>query len=507
MSLLKKLAGETVLYGLSSILPRVLSFVIMTPYFTNGKMSTAEYGVFSDLYSTLAMVSIVVTFRMETAFFRYGKDPAQADRAFTTASFFVAALTSLFLLFSLIFIEPIARGLKYEGQTYLIAMVLGILTFEAFSAVPFARLRFANRPLRFLFLKVLNVLFIIGFTSFFLDICPWLEQKPGWTWLQNLHFHGSPESDAFLANLLASGLTCLQLLPQFLRVRWQVDWALLRQMSVYAWPLVIAGVAGTVNQQIGTPLLKYMSSMSQVGLFNGASKIAVLLNLFTTAFNYAAEPFFFRNADRGEAKVMYGQVAQAFTLVCSLAIAGILLGLDLVVAARFVGPEFTDGFGIVPIMLLANLFLGLFYSFSIWYKLADRTNVGGALAIIGSIISIGLNVWLIPRIGYYAPAWAALACYAYMAIASYLSGQKHYPIAYPIKRMALYVSLTVLVYALSQGFRALLIKNGVPAQLDKLDLLEKWPILTLNLLLLLTLLAAFAYIERNLLKRFLKRSK
>ncbi len=507
MSLLKKLAGETVLYGLSSILPRVLNFVIMTPYFTNGKMSTEEFGVFNDLYSTLAMVSIVVTFRMETAFFRYGKDPAQADRAFTTSSFLVAALTALFLVLSLVFIQPIATGLKYEGQAYLIAIVLGILSFEALSAVPFARLRFANRPLRFLFLKVLNVLFIIGFTLFFLDICPWLEQKPGWAWLQNLHFHGSPESDAFLANLIASGLTCLQLLPQFLRVKWQIDWPLLRQMTLYAWPLVIAGVAGTVNQQIGTPLLKYLSSMSQVGLFNGASKIAVLLNLFTTAFNYAAEPFFFRNADRGDAKAMYGQVAQAFTLVSCLAIGGILLGLDLVVAARFVGPEFTKGFGIVPIMLLANLFLGLFYSFSIWYKLADRTNVGGTLAIIGSLISIGLNVWLIPQIGYYAPAWAALACYAYMAVASYLSGQKHYPIAYPIKRMAWYMGLTAIAYTLSQVVRNFLIKNGIPAQLDQLNLLEKWPILAVNLLLLIALLAALAYIERNLLKRFLKRSK
>jgi O-antigen/teichoic acid export membrane protein len=507
MSLLKKLAGETVLYGLSSILPRVLNFVIMTPYFTNGKMSTEEYGVFSDLYATLAMISIVITFRMETAFFRYGKDPNQADRAFTTASLLVAALTAIFLLLSLVFIQPIAIGLKYEGQAYLIAIVLGILSFEALSAVPFARLRFANRPLRFLFLKVLNVLFIIGFTLFFLDICPWLEQKPAWAWLQNLHFQGSPESDAFLANLLASALTCIQLLPQFLRVKWQIDWALLRQMSLYAWPLVIAGVAGTVNQQIGTPLLKYMSSMSQVGLFNGASKIAVLLNLFTTAFNYAAEPFFFRNADRGDARHLYGQVAQAFTLVCCVAIGGILLGLDLVVAARFVGPAFTEGFGIVPIMLLANLFLGLFYSFSIWYKLADRTHVGGTLAIVGSIISIGLNVWLIPKIGYYAPAWAALACYGYMAIASYWSGRKHYPIAYPIKRMAWYVGLTAMAYAISQLVRSFLIKNGLPAQLDQLNLLTKWPILVINVLLLIALLGALAYTERSLLKRFLKRSK
>ena len=325
---------------------------------------------------------------------------------------------------------------------------------DALSAIPFARLRLINRPMVFAAIRIANILINIFFILFFLWICPYYAER-GWptSWIYN------PDDRVqyvFIANLLASVAMLLMLLPSYFNIKLQFDFSLVKRMLIYAWPLIIAQLAGVLNLQMGIFFISYTATPDEeyniylVGLYNAAVKIPILMTLFTQAFNYAAEPFFFRNADRSDSRDVYAKVAHAFTLVAVLAFLGIMLYLDII--QYILGKNFREGLGIVPIFLLAYLFLGLFYNFSIWYKLADRTLVGGYIAIIGSLISLVLNAILvpIPSIGIYGPAWAALGCFAFMASAAYWTGQKNYKIDYPIRKMILYIVVALSGYFVSE---------------------------------------------------------
>lgn len=334
----------------------------------------------------------------------------------------------------------------------------------------------------------------ILYLSFFFEICPWLIER-GATWAGIIYNGDNKIVYVFIANFLASLVTLLLLLPAYFKIKLEFDLVLLRKMLVYALPLVLSGIAGIVNQFIGLPFLKALASndleynKAQMGIFSAGSKIAVLLNLFTQAFNYAAEPFFFRNADRADAKVMYAQVAQAFVLVGSIAFLTIMLYMDLI--QYFIGRDFREGLGIAPILLIANLLLGLYYSVSIWFKLSDKTNVGGYIAIGGSILTIIINFVFIPIIGYYAPAWAALACYGFMLAMCYWLGQRNYPIDYPVGRILGYILIAVGFYGVS-----LLTNNLLPEIL--------WLRVLFNTLLLGVYLFILYRMEKNGFLRVLR---
>jgi O-antigen/teichoic acid export membrane protein len=498
MSLLKKLAGETAIYGMSSILPRLLNFVLLTPFLTR-VLSQADYGIFSDLYTYVAFFNILLTFRMETAYFRYAQKQEDVERTFSTSTLFLLLSTLVFTGIALFLAQPIADLQQYPKHPEFIVALILILGLDTLTAIPFARLRFENRPLRFMGIKLTNVFVNILLVFFYLYFCPELEQKAAWNWLQYLHFKDNMVGDVFLANVVGSAVNLLQVLPTYLRMKLQIDWVLLRQMLRYSFPLVLAGIAGVINQFLGTPLLKFLgvgdlnTNLEEVGVYSAAVKIPVMMNLFTQAFNYAAEPFFFRNANEKGSERVYGQVAQAFTLVSCVAFLGIMLNMDWV--GLFLGENFREGLDTVPVLLLANLFLGLFTTFSIWYKLIDRTAIGGWVALGGSLITIVLNVVLIKQgYGYYAPAWTALICYVFMTIVSYWAGQKYHPIHYPLGRMALYFLLALFAYGLSEGLRYLT-KGALPV------------ILSINFLILLAYFAAIAWIEKPLIKRLLVRKK
>ncbi|MEY4108442.1 MAG: hypothetical protein RL181_2784 [Bacteroidota bacterium] len=453
MSLLKKLAGETVVYGLSSILGRLLNYVILTPYLTRVFTNRAEYGVVTELYAYIALLMVFFTYRMETTFFRYGSRKEDAERTFSTASIAIVVssivLSALFIGFS----GPISRWMDYPEHPEYIVLFTLILAFDAVSAIPFARLRLENRPVLFAFIRIANIAFNIFFIFFFLEICPLLARQ-GWTFADAFYEPSNRVMYVFLSNLIASAGSFLFLLPLLFRMQWKLDVPLLKTMLAYAGPLVIAAFAGAINQFIGNPMLKYFTPGSlqdklvQLGLFGAAAKIPILMTLFTQAFNYAAEPFFFRHAQREDSRAIYAQVAQAFTLVGCFAFTGIMLYLDVI--AVLIGPNYRAAVGIVPILLIAYLFLGIFYNFSIWFKLADKTTIGGYMALGGAAITVVLNVLLIPHIGYYGPAWAALACYAFMIVVCYWTGQRYYPIEYPIGRMALYLLMALGAYAFGQ---------------------------------------------------------
>ena len=482
MSLLKKLAGETAIYGTSSILSRLLHYVILTPFFTNFFVR-GEYGVVSNMYVWAGLLMVLFTYRMETAFFRFGSRDNQLEDVFSTASISLLISTACFVTTLIVFAQPVAAWLHYpEHQNYVIWFSL-IIGFDALAAVPFARLRLENRPIRFAIIKTLNIIVNIFFIFFFLLICPALAER-GYSFFEWFYDPSKNIEYVFIANLIASTTVIGLFLPTYFNIRFRFDAVLWRKMLVYAMPLILVGIAAIINQSIGiTMLIEFLpgtieENHDQSGLYSATAKIAVLMNLFTQAFNYAAEPFFFRHAAASNSKAVYAQVAQAFAVVGSLVFLGIMLYLDVI--QYFLGKDYRGGLGVVPILLIAYLFLGLYYNFSIWYKLADRTIFGGYIATGGAIITLSLNYFLIqhPAVGYYGPAWAALACYFFMAMASYWTGQRHYPIHYPMAKIFTYIIAALLCYGLSLALVAV----------HQDTLLAKLAINTLILLLYLFLL-------------------
>jgi O-antigen/teichoic acid export membrane protein len=495
MSLLRKLAGETAIYGVASILGRLLNWVVLTPYFTR-VFQRGEFGVVQELYTYAAILMVLYTFRLETAFFRYGSEEDGMKKSFATAALTLVVSTVIFSALLLSLAAPLAAYLKFpEHPEYVVWFTL-IIAFDALAAIPFARLRLENRPLRFVLLKTLNIVFTIIFIFALLEGVPYLQAK-GWNAATGFYRPEDRVSYVFVANVLASLLIFLILSPAYAKIRPRFDWLLWKKMMVYASPLVVAGLAAVVNQLIGIPLLKFLgpgdlaSNQEQVGLYGAAAKLAVIMNLFITAFNYAAEPFFFKNARREDARQVYAQVAQAFALAGSLFFLLIMLYLDI--AQFFLGRDFREGLGVTPILLVANFSLGLYYVFSVWFKLTDNTHFGGYIALTGAAITIGLNVSLIPRIGYYGPAWAALACYFAMAMLSYWTGRRRFPVPYPLGRIFGYLTAALLAYGLSLAARPALLATGL------------WAVLLANTFILALYAGVVYWMEREVISRYLRR--
>lgn len=446
------------IYGISSILSRLLNYVVMAFYLTR-VFETGEYGVVSDMYTYAALLMVIFTYRMETTFFRFGSAKDKTADVFSTTSISLLISTIFFAGVLLLFAQPIASFLQYPDHADYVRWFVFILALDTLAAIPFALLRLKNRPIRFAVIKTLNILVNIFFVFFFLEICPALIAN-GFEGLNTIYDPENRIAYVFIANFLGSLAVIVFFLPEYRKLRFSFDIALWKKMIRYAMPLVVVGLAAVTNQLINVPLLKYYlpydiaTNMQQVGIYSACFKLAILMSLFIQAFNYAAEPFFFRHADRGDSRKVYAQVGQAFAIAGSLVFLGITLYLDVV--KFFIGPDFREALHVVPIVTLAFLFLGLYYNFSIWYKLSDKTIIGAYISVAGAIITIALNILLIPHIGYEGSAWAALACYAFMALTSYLVGRKYYPIPYPMGKIFTYISLAVAAYLLSSQIRGFL---------------------------------------------------
>lgn len=493
MSLLKKLAGETAIYGISSILSRLLNYVILIPFFTR-IFGNGEYGIVSEIFTYAGILTILFTYRMETAFFRFGSREAGIEKAFSTAAISLIVSTLSFSLLLFLLIDPLTIWLHFEGNSEFVLLTILMIAFDALAAIPFAKLRLENRPIRFAILKTAHIIINIILVLFFLKICPEMIES-GYSGFEFFYDETNKVQYVFIANLIASALIALAFLPTYLNIKLVFDKALWQKMVLYALPLIIVGLAAVINQLIAIPMLTNLLPDSieqnrvQTGLYGATAKLAVLMNLFTQAFNYAAEPFFFRHSERSDSKIIYGQVGQAFAMIGSLVFLGIVLYLDII--QLFLGEDFRTGLGIVPILLLANLFLGLYYNFSIWYKLTDRTVFGMYISIGGVLITLGLNFWLISSIGYFGPAWAALACYGFMSLAGYLTGQYFYPIKYPVFKIMLYILIAVGAYFLSEMLR--------PFANDNLII-----ILAINTLILLSYLGTIYLLERKTIRVMLQ---
>lgn len=463
MSAIRKLAGQTAVYGIPLILGRILSY-LLTPLYTR-VFVPGLFGTVSVFYSYSAFLLVVLTYGLETAFFRFSQQKEEKDKVYSTGLLSIILTTSAFLAVVLIFAEPIARLIDYEDQKKYVVWFGWILALDTLSAIPFARLRAMNRPGRFARIKMTGIFLNIGLNLFFILGCPWILQNNG-TGTINSIVSFIYRSDwnieyIFISNLISSGIVLALLIPEIFSVKWELDRALWRKMLIYAFPLLFAGMAGIVNETFDRLLLRYLLPFSpeeaeyQVGIYSACYKIAILMTIFIQAYRYAAEPFFFAQAKQNNAKDVYAGIMNYFIITVSLIFLGTMVYLDDFVLPLLVGKLYHEGRSVIPILLMANLFLGVYYNLSVWYKLADKTIWGAWFSVIGAAITFILNFWWIPRSadhilhGYYGSAWATFICYGSMMVLSYVVGQRFYPVKYNISKFFFYLGAAVALYVVN----------------------------------------------------------
>jgi len=456
---LKKLAGQTVIYGLGTILPRLINY-LLTPLLTY-IFTPAEYGINSQLYSLISFLNVVFTYGMETTFFNFNSKREDKTEVYNTALVSVLLSTLVFTLLLVLFSGQIAEGLSTPGTAYLpqfIVWCVLIIASDALLAIPFAKLRADNKALFFSMMKLGNVIVNFGLTYFFLVTCRESFEQGENGFKAGLYNPSIGIGYAFLANLIANLLSVMALSKMYFGLSFKVDFTLLKEMLFYAWPLLILGLAGMVNETLDRIILKELmpdkeEAQIALGIYGACYKIAILMTIFIQAFRYAAEPFFFGKAKEKDSKQTYAIVMKYFVIFCLFLFLGTMLNMDWI--QYFIGEEFRSGLHVVPILLGANLCLGIVYNLSIWYKLSGKTRFGAIISIIGAVLTIVLNIVFVPKYGYTASAWATLAAYAGMMFISYFFGQKFFPIRYNFRALFVYSILALGLYVFSLLFRGM----------------------------------------------------
>lgn len=466
---IKQLFGQTAVYGLGIVLPRLLNYLLLTPFYTR-VFDRATYGIVTELYAYVVFLLVILTYGMETGYFRYASNSAQKARVYSTviSSLFVSSL--LFILLVLLWSGSISAVMGYESHPEYIKWLAVIVGIDAFTSIPFARIRLLNKPLKYALIRIVEVSINIGLNLFFLRYCPRHAESELVSILYNENIG---VGYVLISNLIASSIKLVLLVPDIL-VAFQArfDWKLYKEILKYSYPLLIAGLAGTINEALDRILLKHLipleqNPMEQLGIYGANYKLAVLMTLFVQMFKYAAEPFFFSKSGEKDAKKLYADVMMFF-VVCGLFIF-LLVNLYLDYFILFIGSDFREGVQIVPVVLLANLVMGIFFNLSIWYKLTNKTRFGAVLVLLGAVITVVINTLFIPRYGYVASAWAHLFCYSTMVILSYIWSRKHYAIPYRAGRIMIYIALALFIYFINTLF---LQDIGGPADLWALLLLS-----------------------------------
>ncbi len=444
----KRLAGQTALYGLGTIVPRFLNYVVLTPFYTN-IFTVEQYGIVTNLYAYVVFLLILLTYGLETGYFKFTKSENDPGRVYSTIMASLFTTSVMFIAVVLIFNPSIARILEYPNREYLIVLFSLVVAIDAFSAVPFAKLRYENKAKKFGYLKIFNVLVNLLFNFIFFILFPWLLKKEGFGFVAALYDPSIGVGYVFLSNLMASFLTLVLLLPEVnISVR-LVDRALLKRVLKYSMPLLVVGLAGTINEVADKELIKQLvpdseQPMRQLGIYGANYKLGMLMTIFIQMFRYAAEPFYFSKMKDYDAREVYARVMKFFTIFGLLIFLGVLLYLDIF--KWFIAQKHHVGLHIVPIILMANLFLGVNYNLSIWYKLSNLTRYGAVIALVGAGITLSMNFLLVPVYGYEGAAWATLICYFSMMVISYFMGRRHYRIPYPVGSIFVYIAIALGIF-------------------------------------------------------------
>lgn len=448
---LKKLAGETAIYGLSSIIGRAVNFLLV-PFYT-GIFSEDEYGIVGELFVDVAFLNIIFLLGLETAYFRFSnKENADEPRIFNIAQTTIFLNAVLISGLIVIFSQPIASVLQLSDHSNYIVWLALLMGIDAIAAIPFAQLRLKGEPKKYAFIKLANIFVNIGLNLFFFIVC---KNAAEGSFLSSLYDPEIGVGYVFLSYLLANALYIPLLLSSFLKWRFTFHWNAAKPMLAYSYPLMFAAMAGIVNELMDRNFLKFFtpegmypgfSNQAVVGIYNACYKLSIFMSLGIQAFRYAAEPFFFSRAKDKNSPELFSKVMNWFVIIGTFVFLFISLNLNRIAPLVIRGEGFRSGIEIVPILLLANLFLGIYYNLSIWFKLSEKTQWGTILAGIGAAITIIGNMALIPIIGYMGSAYTTLGCYAVMALISYVAGQKYYPIPYQTFKLIRTIVIAVLLY-------------------------------------------------------------
>lgn len=452
MAGIKSLAKDTAIYGLSSIVGRFLNWMLV-PLYTI-MFPVEEYGVVTFMYSVVALVMVFLIYGLETGFFRFAnhqrwKDPTEV---YSTCLISLAVSSTAFVLLVLLFLEPVTLWMECDGHPSYVAIMAICVAVDAFLALPFSYLRYQKKAMRFAVIRLVNIGVNIGLNLFFILLCPWLLQHAQATvsWFYRPDFS---IGYIFLANLIASLVNFIMMLPDLRGFRWRFNPTLWREIILYSLPLLVLGVAGIMNQTIDKIIYPklitdYSEAMYGLGIYGANYKIAVILLVFLQAFRFAYEPFIFaRNKEEGDGKKQaYRDAMKYFVIFALFIFLGVMFYLGVI--KYFISPRYFSGLDVVPIVMLAELFFGIFFNLSLWYKLTDKTMYGAWFSLLGLAVTVTLNIILVPHIKYMGCAIAALCSYATMMIVSYFVGNIKYPIGYQTTRILAYFAIAAVLYSL-----------------------------------------------------------
>ena len=447
---MKRLAGETAIYGVSSIVGKFLNWMLV-PMYTRVLATESDFGIVTNLYAWTALLMVILTYGMETGFFRFmnKREITLPMRVYTTTLFSLAFTSILFMVFVFSALNPISHSLGYGAHPEYIGMMGGIVAVDAFCCIPFAFLRYQGKAVRFAGIKLLNIFLNIILVIFFLIVCPWLyEQVPvlvGWFFKPDYQV-----GYIFIANVLTSLVTFILLIPDMIPgLREKVSLSLLKQMLKYSFPILILGIAGIFNQTADKILFPFLFedkdyATTQLGIYGACFKVAVVMVMFIQAFRYAYEPFIFAKNKSDNNTKAYSEAMKYFIIFSLIIFLGVMFYLDIL--KYFVASEYYPGLRVVPIVMLGELFFGIYFNLSFWYKLIDQTQWGAYFSTIGCVVTVLIIVLLAPVYGYMACAWASFASNLLMMILSYVIGQKRFPIQYDIKSAVFYGVLAAVFY-------------------------------------------------------------
>lgn len=464
MSTAKKFAGQTAIYGISTIASRVLSF-FLTPLYTRA-YGTASYGVLTTMYSYSSILNSVMAFGMETTFFRYlSKYPDNKAKVYNNAFSTIFFITILFLVLTVPFMNNIAGFIKvgkhstqHDFERFAIYFV-AILVIDAWSVIPFARIRAEGKPGRYGLIKFINVMIYISLNLIFIWGLPFwtAHHLPGTGWIQTWFVKGWV-GYVFVSNLFSSAITLFILLPEFAKVRLKLDWKMLGEMFSYSWPVLIANISFIINENLDKLLLGKILQPSisarDVGIYGACAKISLFLSIFIQAFRLGAEPFFFSHAKHKNAGQTYAKIMDYFVITVCVIFIGLIANIEILkYFVKGSDPSqtalFWTGLPVVPPLVFGYVSLGIYMNLSVWYKLSDQTKYGLYISGVGAILTIILNIVFIPKYSYMASAWASFIAYATMMVLSYVWGQKNYPIPYNLQKNLAYIISSIIIVYLS----------------------------------------------------------
>jgi O-antigen/teichoic acid export membrane protein len=444
----KKLGGQTLVYGLGSIIPRFLNYAILTPYYTY-KFQVQEYGIITELYAYVAVLLVILTYGMETGYFKFTTDKQKGGDVFSTTAISLFTTSVIFIVFVFAFINKISGLIGYNNRPEFIKWMAVIIATDAFSAIFYARIRMQEKVMKFAVFKVIGVLINILLIMFFLEIMPYLSKISNSSWPDLIYNRNIGVGYVLIANMISSIFICFILLIDLKKIILKFNLKLYKNILKYSFPLLIAGLAGILNETIDRILLRHLlasgyDKLYEIGIYGANYKIAVLIAIFIQMFRFAADPFFFSKYKNEESNKVFANILKYFVIFSMIIFLFIVLYIDII--KYFISPRFHEGLNIVPVVLFANILLGILFNINFWYKLSGKTKYAVLIIGTGAIINITINVLFIPHYSYRACAFSHLISNFAMVVLSYLLGRKYYKIEYNIKQIMFYILLGLGIY-------------------------------------------------------------